>query len=32
MTSMDESQLRVPPMAGLKEQLDELNTTQLQQG
>ena len=32
MTSMDDSQIRMPPMAGIKEQLDELNTTQIQQG
>ena len=32
MTSMDDSQIRMPPMAGLKEQLDEMNVIQIRQG
>jgi hypothetical protein len=32
MASMDDSQIRMPPMAGLKEQLDEMNTIQISQG
>jgi hypothetical protein len=29
---MDDSQIRMPPMAGLKEQLDEMNIIQIRQG
>jgi hypothetical protein len=32
MSSMDDGQIRMPPMTGLKEQLDELNATQIRQG